>query len=207
MNRLSEEKINKIVKLRLKGNSIPEISNYLHIPKTTVFRYTNNIKIPNYYLSILLSKRGGSAKRKQELEQKSYEEGKKLVGLLSERDKMLFASALYWAEGNKKDLIITNTNPNIIKIFLETAKNVFKIDAKDICLSVRIYEDMDAEKSTSFWSNLTGIDKQVIRVNILSGKKIGKLQYGMCRLRIKKGGSLLKKINGINKAMTEVFQS
>lgn len=43
-------------------------------------------------------------------------------------------------------------------------------------------------------------------VHVLNGKKIGKLQYGMCRVRIKKGGVLLKKIVGLNKAVVEQIE-
>lgn len=205
MKRLTEERVREISNLRLKGASILEISSSLHIPKTTVFRYTKNLKIPQEFLSILLSKRGGSAQRKEEAERKSYEEGKKLIGVPSVRDKALFMAALYWAEGNKKDLIITNTNPYIIKIFLETIREAFKVGFEDIYGGLRIYADIDIEKSLSFWSKVTGIDKQKFSINILEGKKTGKLEYGMCRIRIKKGGMILKKINGINKAMAENF--
>jgi hypothetical protein len=69
-------------------------------------------------------------------------------------------------------------------------------------ISVRIYEDLDREICLDFWSKVVGIEKEkFVNVNILPGKKQGKLLYGMCRVRVTKGAPLLKEIVGINKAM------
>lgn len=47
--------------------------------------------------------------------------------------------------------------------------------------------------------------KQFIGVSILSGKKKGKLEYGMCRIRVTRGRTF-KKIMGINKALADIIQ-
>lgn len=205
--RRTKNEISKIIELRSTGHSIPEISRILNLPKTTVFRYAKDVEIRKQFLAILLAKRGGSTRRRLEAEQKYYEEGKKFIGILSERDKILLASALYWGEGNKKDLIITNTNPHIIKIFLAACREIFKINEESIRVSLRLYEDLDIDESLSFWSNVTKIHKSQLSTNILAGRKSGKLRYGMCRLRIKKGGNILKQINGINKSIADAFQT
>lgn len=70
---------------------------------------------------------------------------------------------------------------------------------EDFRISIRIYEDLDKEKCIIYWLSITGLRReQLISVNVLQGKKIGKLEYGMCRVRVKKGGNLLKKIKAIN---------
>ena len=192
--------ISKIQELRSRGYSVPEISNELNIPKTTVFKYVRDIKILPEYKDAWLGKRGGSKKKKLKLIKEATDEAIKFILNPTQRDKILFLSALYWAEGNKKDFILSNTDPNLIKVFITALRQVFKVDDERLRISIRIYEDMDKEECLDFWSNIVKIPKEkFLNVNILYGKKQGKLKYGMCRVRVAKGGDLLKKVNAINK--------
>lgn len=204
--RLSPETIQKIKLLRSQGSSLPEISEQLNIPKTTVFRYVQGVEILPEFLTEWSIKRGGSRKRKLLKETRAFEEGKRLVKKLSNKEKILFLCALYWAEGNKKGFDLSNTDPALIKVYVNGLREVFGISNDRIRVSLRLYEDLDKEKCLSFWSQIVNIPKEkFIGVNTLLGKKKGKLEYGMCRIRILKGGDLLKKVNGINKAVIENF--
>ena len=204
--KLRSESIKKIEFLRRQGHSLPEISNELKIPKTTVFRYARDVKILPEFLTTWSIKRGGSRKRKLLKETRAFEEGKKLVKKLSNKEKLLFLSALYWAEGNKKGFDLSNTDPALIKVYVNGLREVFGVNDDKIRVSLRLYEDLDRGKCLSFWSQIVNIPKEkFVNVNVLAGKKKGKLEYGMCRIRILKGGDLLKKVNGINKAVIEKF--
>ncbi len=204
--RLTLKTIQKIKFLRSQGNSLPEISEKLCIPKTTVFRYVQGVKILPEFLTTWSIKRGGSRKRKLLKETRAFEEGKKLVKKLSNKEKILFLSALYWAEGNKKGFDLSNTDPALIKVYVNGLREVFGVNDDRFRVSIRLYEDLDKEKCLLFWSQIVNIPKEkILGVDILSGKKKGKLEYGMCRIRILKGGDLLKKVNGINKAVIEKF--
>ena len=202
--RLTSSKIQKIKDLRNHGHSLPEISKALDVPQATVFRYIKDVKILPEFLTEWSVKRGGSRKRKLLKETKAFEEGKILVGNLSHKEKLLFLSALYWAEGSKKDFGLSNTDPMLIKIFVTGLREVFGIADDQLRISIRLYEDLDKDKSLSFWSQVVNIPKErFIGVNVLVGKKKGKLEHGMCRIRVLKGGDILKKVNGINKAVIE----
>jgi len=49
-----------------------------------------------------------------------------------------------------------------------------------------------------FWSEICEIpESQISFVNVLKGKKVGKLLFGMCRVRITKGGYTLKVVQSI----------
>ena len=197
-----DEVIQKMIFLRSQGFSIPEISKEVVIPKTTVLRYIKHVEILPEFLTQWAGKRGGSKKKKLLEQQKALDEGEKIVGSLSSKEKMLFLSALYWAEGSKGDFGLSNTDPDLIKIFVTGLRDVFQVSDDRLRVSVRIYEDLDREKCLSFWSQIVGIPKEhFVNVNVLVGKKKGKLPYGMCRVRVTKGASLLKQIMGINKAM------
>lgn len=125
---------------------------------------------------------------------------------LTDREKTLFISALYWGEGSKKDFGLSNTDPNMIKVFVTILKQTLGITDDRLRVSVRIFEDLDKDKSLGFWSKVVGIPKEkFVSVNVLDGKKKGKLVYGMCSIRVKKGGDLLKKLAGINKIIGETL--
>ena len=204
--RLTSSKIQEIKDLRSRGHSLPEINKALSIPKTTIFRYVKDVKILPEFLIEWSIKRGGSRKRKLLKEAKASEEGKILVRDLSNKEKLLFLSALYWGEGSKKDFGLSNTDPMLIKIFVTGLREVFGVTDEQLRISIRLYEDLDKDRSLSFWSQVVNIPKdKFIGVNVLVGKKKGKLEHGMCRVRVLKGGDILKKVNGINKAVIEAF--
>lgn len=55
-----------------------------------------------------------------------------------------------------------------------------------------------------YWAQIIGIpSNRILNVNILKGKKRGKLQYGMCRVRVTKGGNYLKLLQSVAKVITE----
>ncbi len=200
--KLTPEIISRIKSLRSKGYSLPEISSAVDKPKTTVFRYSKDVQILPEYHAEWAWKRGGSRKRRLLQERQAFEAGKKLVDIPSVREQTLFIAALYWAEGSKRDFGLSNTDPELIRLFVNGLREVFGITNERLRISVRIYEDLDRDACLTFWSNIVGVEKEKFAsVNILPGKKKGKLLYGMCRVRVTKGALLLKKIVGINKAM------
>ncbi len=202
--KITKEIIKEIKNLRECGHSINEISKKLFISKTTVASYSKNISILPEYISLWKSKQITSIKRKEKKEKEAYKEASKLIRELSNKEKMLFLAALYWAEGSKKDFGLSNTDPNLIRTYISFLRDVYSIDKDQLKISIRIYEDLDKNKCLDFWSNIVGIPKErFINVNILSGKKKGKLAYGMCRVRVTKGGDFLKKIKAINNIVVE----
>lgn len=202
--RLDKRIVNKIINLRRSGHSLPEISEVLSIPRTTIFRYIQGVEIAPEYISQWLGKWGGSRKRKLIQEQKAFEDGIKLIEGLTPKEKLLFLCALYWGEGNKKDLILTNSDPDLIHVFVNGLRELLEITDERLRISIRVYSDIDVDKALTFWSEVVKIPREkFLKTAVLEGKKNGKLQYGMCRVRVLKGGSLLKRIQGINKAIVE----
>ena len=206
MNKLSDYKIFQIKELRKKGWSLPEIKNEIKAGYGTVYRYVKNVKISPKHKKEWLGKRGGSIKRKKILEQKAKEKAKQLVKTLSSKEKTIFISALYWGEGNKKDFNLLNSDPNLIKVFVRGLRALFNIKKGEFKISIRIYEDLDKNKCLKFWSKITGISiNKITNVDVLRGRKKGKLIHGMCRVRVKKAGNLLKYMLAIRDRVVECF--
>lgn len=205
---IPREMIKKIRLLRQQGYSLPEIKKVVKVSHGSVFRYIQGIEILPEYKQVWHSKRGGSIKRMKIAEKKAEKMANKFIKRLSVKEKMIFLSALYWGEGSKSEFGLSNTDPDLIKIFVNGLESVFNIHRDRLRVSIRIFEDLDQKKSLSFWSKITGIPKEKFTsVNILRGKKKGKLQYGMCRIRMTKGGDVLKYIKALNKKITNIFTS
>ncbi|MES2014194.1 MAG: hypothetical protein V4437_00045 [Patescibacteria group bacterium] len=61
---------------------------------------------------------------------------------------------LYWGEGTKSNKVsvrLGNTDPELIKKFLEFLTSVYKIDKSKIHFGLQIFSDMSPKKALSFW--------------------------------------------------------
>lgn len=185
-------------KLRSEGWSLPEIHERVRVGYGTVHRYIRDVEILPRYKDIWYAKRRGSVKRKIRAEEEASGKAKKIVENLNGKEKVLFISALYWGEGSKGELVLTNSDPDLIKFFVRGLREVLEINEDRFRLHIRIYEDLDREKCLRFWSKVTGLpEKNFVSVDVLKGRKTGKLKYGMCKVRISKGGDLLKYLKAV----------
>lgn len=193
--RLQPEIINKIQFLRTRGRSVPEISKICNISKSTALRYVKGVKIlPDYYQR-WIERRNSSKMISEKNWNVAVKEINALIDNINTKDWILILASLYWAEGSKKDLSFSNADPKMIRIFVSVLRNVFSVKKEDLKISLRLYEDLDKDNCLKYWSNVIGVKlNKKTSINILKGFKKGKLQYGMCRIRIRKGGLLLKKI-------------
>jgi DNA-binding transcriptional MerR regulator len=196
--RVTVKMLNEIIRLRQNGCTISEIKNKLKLGQGTVYRYTRQVNIMPEFLPAWLAKKSTSIHRKQRDLAVANEKAKKDIKMLSKKEKVLILSSLYWAEGSKSDFGLSNTDPSLIKVFILCLKDILQVQTDDLRVSIRIYEDLNKDKCLSYWSAITGVSKDdFVSVNVLKGKKAGKLSYGMCRVRVKKGGNLLKYILAI----------
>jgi hypothetical protein len=94
---------------------------------------------------------------------------------------------LYWGEGTKADthsLRLGNTDPLLIKKFIDFLVKIYGVKKKDLRLGLQIFSDMDPEKALRFWITKLGIDRnQFQKVVVTQSKKQGiyrkKVQHGV----------------------------
>ena len=205
--RLFPEKIERIKFLRSQGHSLSEISKVLEIGQGTVWRYVKGVVISGKYKKIWLEKRKGSVRRKAQAERKAKIKADKNVKSISTKEKLLILSSLYWAEGAKVDFNLTNTDSDLVRVFIKSLKDVLGISNDRLRLNIRIYEDMDSEACVRFWLNQTKLTRaNLSSVNVLTGKKLGKLKYGMCRVRVIKGGDMLKYLVAVRSQIIRLIE-
>ena len=202
---IPEQKIALIKELRRTGHSIPEISTETSLPKSSVFRYIQGVNIDNEYLTRLSDRRRASTIRKNRLVAESGRQASEMIASLSKNELSLITASLYWAEGAKKDFSFANTDPEMVRLFINSLRSNFNVQDEEIAISIRLYEDLNQENAINFWSNIVGFSLAgKVHINLLKGKKQGKLPYGMCRVRVRKASKLHKLMFSIIKRMIEL---
>ncbi len=87
----------------------------------------------------------------------------------------------YWGEGDKlhkNHVRLTNTDPEMLSMFVNFLYKYGKFDRDDLRLALFIYEDLDIELCKQYWTNKTGITR-VHKPQILPSRdKQRRLAYG-----------------------------
>lgn len=184
---LSKEQHKNLVKLRKQGKSIPEISRETGTPITTVQRHIKGVQVPPEFQTILREKQGGSKDRAKGLRSNVAESAEKLLGNISHRDYLFLLIGLYWGEGAKRDFSVINSDPLLIQTLIHCLK-ILDISKERLSVSIRVHKEISISKAKAFWAQTTGLPKQIIeRIEVIEGKKKGKLPNGMCRVRVRSG--------------------
>lgn len=205
--KISEKEIKTIVQLRETGHSLPEIKKIVPRGSGTIFKYIKNVTVLPAYKDTLEAKRGGSKALSTKNWAEAQQKANILIPHISTKEKIIIAACLYWGEGTKGDFSLSNTDPNLIRTFIACLKEI-GVTNKDLRVTIRTYEDLDRKKVIAHWAKIVGIPKKQIQgINVLKGKKHGKLPYGMCRVRVTKGAQYLKLLQSIMKTITKQLSS
>jgi hypothetical protein len=184
----SRKDIAEIIRLRKSGLSLDSIYKIVPQGKTTIFTYIKDLKVD-------FNLRGTGSKNKSINEwREAKEDANNLLGDLSKQSKLLILAVLYWGEGNKSELNLINSDSELIRIFLDCLR-ALGVKNDDLKISLRLYEDIDRGEAEIFWSKITGVNPNLFKgVEIIIGKKKGKLKHGMCRVRVRKSHYYFKLI-------------
>jgi len=201
---IATETIDLIRGKREQGFSINELTKLSRVSKASVWRYIQGIKIRPEYIESWRSKQITSVLRaEQRCEIARIKVDKLLGNKIDSRDKFILLASLYWGEGSKREFNISNSDPRMMKTVKACLLNLGVKDV-DIRITLRVFEDMDIESCKKFWAKTLGLPiTSILNVNVLTGKKQGKLQYGMCRMRITKGADILKMMHAFSNKVTE----
>lgn len=190
---VTQEEAEKILLLRRTGHSLPEIRRATKRGSSTVWNLIKDIEVPAEFVPMLRMKQGGSRKRSDLAWAEARLEAKRLLAApLSSRERLLLLAGLYWGEGTKASFNVINSDPAMIKTAVECMRDL-GIQKKDLRISLRLHSDIRPKEAVAFWAELLGVDAHEIKANeIIPGKKIGKLRYGMCRVRVAKAERYFK---------------
>jgi len=205
----------KALALRLKGYSYSEINKKLGIPKATLSDWFTGIVLTEKAQSRIqkrvqkksidgLIKRNKmqthlAIKRASEIRANAQKEIKKL----SKQDLLLLGTALYWAEGYKRPIVkngrersyhaisFSNSDPAMIKIFIEFLKKILYIPDNKIKAELRIFKHLNEKQTLRYWQNITGLPEKNFHKTLygISKSSLGKKPYnrlpnGMIQVRV-----------------------
>lgn len=119
--------------------------------------------------------------------------------------RQIIGVVLWWTEGTKArqnnrwkntwncTVEVTNTNPDIIKLFLDFLRKDIVISEPRLKLQLQIHEGDDQEKLEVYWSRITEIPGERFTKTFVRpmGNKIGK-SMGTCKIRYSNKQAYLK---------------
>lgn len=188
-------------KMRMGGKSYNEIRTALKIPKATLSNWFSKIDWSND-----MSKKLAAAVQKQhtvrlvELDRVRgtrlkhlYEEAREEArnDLLELKYNPLFIAGLmlYWGEGDKLtkySTAITNTDPDLIRLYVSFLKNACRIPEEKIKAHVLVYPDLNEENCRKYWARESSIKLSHFTksTTILGRHKTRRMRYGVCMIGI-----------------------
>lgn len=158
--------------LRKKGFSFREISEKVKISKSTASLWLRDIELSKnakkriYKLGVNGRKKGNDLvkSRIKMADEKILKNVEKSVGkcVLLKNDLKIVCALLYWCEGGKTEkskLSFINSDPKLVKYFIDTFRKAFNIDEKRFRALIHIHNYHSIKKQIDFWSKITKIPK------------------------------------------------
>lgn len=190
---------NLAIILRKEGKSYDEIRDRLGIPKATLSDWFskekwskekfNQLKVLNIEVSknriIRLNKiRGENLEKVYETARREARED---FEKLKYSSLFIAGITIYWGEGDKASkngFRISNSDPILIKVFLQFLRKACGTDEKRIRAGLLVYPDLNKNECEIYWSKAIGLDKKNFTKSIvIQGKhRIRKVSHGICTL-------------------------
>lgn len=210
---------NNALTLRRKGFSYGYISSKLKISKSTASIWTKKIKLTNeqriklnknksFHLNYGINSQ--RERRKREIEKIVSNAKLEIPNKIKLETIKLFGTALFWAEGSKKNMFdMTNSDPYLIAFWVKWLKIVFNIDSRTLKARLNIYPQQSEVSIKRFWSKITGIKvskfgKTYVKPFSKNYKK-NNLYYGTIRIEVPKSTNYRYKVLGWTQKMIDLI--
>lgn len=173
MIRKPKEKSRSIL-LRQKGYSLKEISNELHISKSTASLWLKDVKIsPEAQERLEKTGRSGTLRglgtiqvRWQSIQKRIEKETENITRevlssiSLDKNYFKLLAALIFWCEGGKRSksqVRFINSDPALVQTFLLLFRKGFTINEEKLRAMLQLHEYHNETVQRQFWSKITGI--------------------------------------------------
>jgi hypothetical protein len=220
----SKEKI-KAIALRKQGKSIKWIASELEVSPGSVSLWCRDVVLTEDQVSFL-EKQGRDPHYGQRLVYAKTQQAKRImktnelmkegvreVGKLSKRELLLVGTALYWAEGYKKDsqVGLGSSDPAMMKLYVKWLYDCFGLTKDDLLFRVTFNElhKYREKEIVSYWANVFQLTEDIFQKPFYQKAKWKKLYenpndyYGVLRIRVRKSTDMLRKIKGYIQGMSQ----
>jgi hypothetical protein len=174
-------------KLRISGMSYKQIHMELGIAPSTASVWLKNVGFNNDAVKKLMQRQvAGRSKGWATLRRKKLERGEvaKLKAIetlksfiLDKNVSKILCSFLYWGEGAKTEdhgVVMANSDPLMIRVFLYLLRSSFDINEQKLSGYLHLHSYHDIEVQKNFWSNVTGIPHDKIKIYLKKESGINK---------------------------------
>ena len=182
--RYTEEIIHNLHSLRKQGKTIPELIEIFKMPKTTIWHHIHALKLSDEISQKLRSQKGGTHKRNIQAWKDSNAFARQLL-MEKSANFVRSVAMLYWAEGHKKDFIFTNTDIQMLKVYLIFLQDILNVSKSSIKIMVRTSDPIDSKVALAFWSKNLKLPLSSFVSNHTHLNKT-KTSYGICRVMVSK---------------------
>lgn len=210
-------------KLRKQGESIKEIAKKVNVSASTVSLWCSNIRLskqqieqleqrardPFYGKRLLNVMRQKKEKEKRIIRQNKA--GLKRISSLNTRELLIAGTALYWAEGFKKDNQVGfgSSDPKMINFFIKWLRDCFGYKNEDLALRItaNISHKHRIKEIEKYWSETTNIPQEQFQKPFFQNVKWKKVYenpndyFGVLRIRVRKSTNFLRFIMGMVQGM------
>lgn len=212
------------LKLRKVGTSISDIALKLKVSKSTVSHWCKDVALSASAMRAIVSTSKSKstaalleyteslrAKRQRAIFS-DMNDGRKLLGKLSERDVYCIGLGLYWGEGYKRgsqEFGFTNSDPFMVLFYLKWLEVVFKVERKDLVLRVGINEihRNRLEAVEKYWAQLTKIPlSNFTKTSLIKSASLKKYSnsdthMGTLRIKVRRGTRARRQVLGAIEAI------
>lgn len=210
----------KAIKLRKKGYSYSEILKSVGVSRSTLSEWLRHITISNTQIDRLRFKNEKARKlgsialknhriaRSEQIIKQSIAE----IGNIDINTLRIIGATLYWAEGSKqnehepsKELIFTNSDPKMIRIYLLWLIKCLSVNIDDIKFEIYIHETYNKTSSelSRYWSGVTGFASDKLTKIYFKNNKVnsyrknkGEEYNGVLRITVRKSTDINRKVMG-----------
>lgn len=205
-------------RLRESGYSIKNIAKKLKVSVSSVSNWVRDIELTPEQRAVLEehARNPYYGKRKDYLDlikrtkeqkiERLRKGGIREIGGLSKRELFLVGSALYWAEGFKKDSQVgfANQDPDMVRLFIMWLNKCFGYNLSQLTArtTINIGHKKRASEINDYWSQITGIPLNQFKKPIYQRVKWKKVYdnpndyYGVLRIKVRKSKDFLRRIYG-----------
>lgn len=215
----TQEVKNNVRLLRLAGLSLNQIQKTTKVPRTTIRGWIKDIILSSEQQEALKLKvakvlQEGRIKAEKMRKEKRLEKEKEFmnkgirdVGKLTKRELLIAGISLYWAEGFKnkheRRLGFCNSDPHMIKFYLEWLRKALEINKKSITLrlTLNIHHKPKTEDIQKYWSKTTRIPLSQFTKPFYQNTQWKKSfsdnnYYGVLRIHVRESLDYLLKMRG-----------
>lgn len=208
----------KAIRLRVQGFTYSQILNKVKVSRSTLSVWLRNIQMTyqqkNHIKNLINKTRLNTQKQRKNLTRLStktiVENAKNEIVSVDINCFKLIGASLYWAEGSKQrnsnlsqGLIFSNSDPNMILLYLNWLKLVLHVKDENIILELYIHIGQLDKKNDfiNYWSNKTKLprskfDRIYVKKHALSKKYSNNEYKGLVRIIVRKSSKLNRQVTG-----------